>query len=49
MLYLGVLLQVPGWGFKLWHYKTYEEENKNRLVEWVLLAALVVLFLIFKG
>lgn len=49
MLYLGVFLQVPGWGFKLWHYKAYEEENKNRLVEWVLLAALVVLFLIFKG
>lgn len=49
LLYMGVFLQVPGWGYKLWHFKAYKEENKNRLIEWVLLAALVVLFIIFKG
>ena len=49
MLYLGVFLQVPLWGYQLWHFKAYKEANKHRLIEWVLLAALVVLFLIFKG
>jgi hypothetical protein len=49
MLYMGVFLQVPSWGYRLWHYKAYEEENRNRLINWALLAALVVLFMIFKG
>ena len=49
MLYLGVFLQVPGWGYKLWHYKAYKEENKHRLIEWTLLVVVVVLFMIFKG
>lgn len=49
MLYMGFLLQVPGWGYKLWHYKAYKEENKHRLISWAVLAAVVVLFLIFKG
>ena len=49
MLYLGVLLQVPGWGYKLWHYKAYKEENKDRLITWTLLIVVVVLFMIFKG
>ena len=49
MLYVGFFLQVPGWGYKLWHYKVYEAENKNRLITWGLLIAVVVLFLIFKG
>ena len=49
MLHLGVFLQVPGWGYKLWHYKAYQEENKHRLIEWTLLVVVVVLFMIFKG
>ena len=49
MLYLGVFLQVPGWGYRLWHYKAYEEENKYRLVMWVALATVVVVYMIFKG
>ncbi len=49
MLYLGVFLQVPGWVYKLWHYKAYQEENKHRLIEWTLLVVVVVLFMIFKG
>ena len=49
MLYLVVFLQVPGWGYKLWHYKAYKEENKDRLITWTLLIVVVVLFMIFKG
>lgn len=49
LLYVGVFLQVPGWGYKLWHYNTYKEENKHRLITWGLLITIVVLFIIFKG
>lgn len=49
MLYMGVFLQVPSWGYQLWHFKAYKEVNKDRLITWGLLIAVAVLFLIFKG
>ncbi|MBQ9678212.1 MAG: hypothetical protein IJV44_08770 [Prevotella sp.] len=47
LMYISVGMMLPDMCYELWHFKTFKAENKNRLISWGLLAAMVILSLIF--
>ncbi|MBQ9231411.1 MAG: hypothetical protein IJ190_09570 [Prevotella sp.] len=49
LLQVSVALMIPAWCYKLWHFKAFKEENKNRLITWGVMTVVVILFLIFKS
>jgi len=49
MLYCSFSLFLPLWGYKLYHYREYRRENRNRLMAAAVMALIGIAFFLFRG
>lgn len=49
LLSLSLSFMIPLWSYKLYHFKAFKEENKDRIIHWVLLLIIATAFIIYQS